>query len=215
MLSRRGSLPSGTPRTRNSGATGWTHRLGGLAEAPGVAAAISADLRRAGIPHAITGAAAMAAYGYIRATRDVDILVVTTSLRLPEVFRIVRAHGFAGEDRALIISLRERYVAELTSDALSVEILVPVLPYHRVVLDRAVVKDIGGQRVPFVSVEDLIVLKMLWHRSKDVPDVEAMIVAGGAGLDREYVRRTLRSLIPDADGRHAELDRMLERYGPR
>jgi len=155
----------------------------------------------------------MAAHGYVRATQDLDILVIATDMQLPRVFEIVRAEGLEGEDRDLITSIRERYVAALHAGPVTVEILVPVLPYHRTLVGRAVQLDLPGGRIPLVSVEDLIVLKMLWHRAKDVPDVHALIATTKA-LDRPYIRDTLSSILPDGDPRHAEIEDLLRRFGP-
>jgi predicted nucleotidyltransferase len=152
----------------------------------------------------------MAVHGYVRATLDLDILVVTSALRLPRVFEIVRRQGFDGEDRALIEAIRSRFVAALHSGPVTVEILVPVLPYHRRVLERAVSRRLGGQSVPVVTVEDLVVLKMLWHRAKDVPDVHALVAAAPA-LDATYVRETLRDILPDGDPRRDEFEEILRR----
>ncbi len=176
-------------------------------------ARISADLARARIRHAISGAVAMTAHGVGRSTFDIDILVVAPSVRLPEVFALVRRHGFAGDDRELIESLRDRYVAVLEGGPIKVEVLVPVLPYHGTLVDRAVVHDVEGVKVPFVSLEDLIVLKMLWRRPKDIADIHALIAAGGADLDADYVRSTLASILPADDPRHAELAGWILKFG--
>jgi hypothetical protein len=184
-----------------------------LADLSGLTAAISADLSRAAVRHAVNGAIAIAAHGYVRNTVDLDVLVITPSMRLPEVFAIFRRHGFHGEDRALIASLRERFVATLEAGPVTAGVLVPVLPYHHVVLERAVVKSLRGQQVPFVGVEDLVVLKTLWHRAKDVADLYALIAIGGQGIDGGFIRSTLRSILPGDDPRHAEIDGLLRRAG--
>ncbi len=49
-----------------SGAIGEIRSLADLADLPELTAAISTDLAGAAIPHAISGAIAMAAHGYIR-----------------------------------------------------------------------------------------------------------------------------------------------------
>jgi len=179
------------------------------ADLPGLTAAISADLTAASIPHAVSGAIAMAAHGYVRATVDLDILVVTPSIRLPEVFEVFRKHGFRGEDRALVTALRERFVATFEAGPTTAEILIPVLPYHHAVLKRAGMKPLRGRQVPFVTVEDLIVLKTLWHRAKDVADLHPLIAIAGNGIDAGYVRSTLGSILPGDDPRHAEIDTLL------
>jgi hypothetical protein len=80
---------------------------------------------------------------------------------------------------------------ELYRGPLRVVLLVPVLPYHWTLVDRAVLRDVEGVPVPFVSIEDLIVLKTLWMRPKDIADIHGLIASGGAELDAEYVRATL------------------------
>jgi hypothetical protein len=187
--------------------------LAALADLPSLAVRLSSALEEAGIPHAISGAVAMAAHGYVRATQDLDVLVLASSMQLPRVFEIVRAQGFEGEDRELIEAIRERYVAALHAGPVTVEVLVPVLPYHRTLAERAVRIALPDGNVPFVTVEDLIVLKMLWHRAKDVPDIHALI-ATTLNLDQGYVREALASILPEDDPRHAEIADLLVRFGP-
>lgn len=185
--------------------------MAALADLPDLAARISGALTRANIPHAVSGAVAMAAHGFVRATRDLDILVVTIALRLPEVFEIIRRFGFEGEDRDLIRTYREHGVAELTAGPVSVEILAPVLPWHREVVDRAVRLPVAGEEVPFVSAEDLVVLKTLWLRDKDRADVRALLAARAATMDADHVRAALRSLLPADDPRHALIEEWIAR----
>jgi predicted nucleotidyltransferase len=185
--------------------------LAALADLPDIAARLSRALTEAGVPHAISGALAMAAHGYVRATRDIDILVATSAIRWPEVFRIVRDHGFEGEETDLIAALRERSVAALTSGPATVEILVPVLPYHNTLVSRAVTIEVLGVPVPFVSPEDLVVLKALWHRTKDVADIKALLTA--TGLDRGYIRETLAGILGDRLDTMSELRQILDLLG--
>jgi hypothetical protein len=170
--------------------------MAGLADLPDLCARVSAALTAAQVPHAVSGALALGVHGFVRATRVIDILVVVPSIRLPEVFEIVRRFGFHGEDRDLIHSFRERAVAELTAGPASIEILAPALPYHREVLGRAKPIDVAGVPVPFVTAEDLIVLKMLWLRDKDRADVRGLLAAARTAVDRPWVRAKLAALLP-------------------
>ncbi len=179
-----------------------------------LAARLSAELHDAGIAHAISGSIAMAAHGYVRGTLDVDVLIVTPALSLPKAFDVVRQLGFSGEDRDLIASIRERSVAALRRGPVAVELLVPVLPYHRTLVDRAVRFEVHGTSVPFVSLEDLLVLKMLWRRAKDIADVHALAALAPGRVDTSYVESTLRSILPDGDPRVAEVLGIL-RGGPK
>ncbi len=182
-----------------------------LADLSRVAATLSHSLTTAGVRHAISGALAMAANGYVRATQDLDILVIAPALQLPAVFQMVRDCGFEGDDAELIESVRNRYMAVLRGGPMSVDVLVPVLPYHHTIPDRAIARSLHGHDVPFVSPEDLIVLKMLWRRTKDVPDMHALIAATPR-LDESYVTETLAGIIPGDDPRHAELQGWLNEF---
>lgn len=183
-----------------------------MADAPdlyALAGEISREFEAAGIQHAISGSIAMAAHGYLRGTHDVDLLVVTSALKIPRAFEIVRSHGFEGEDSVLIRELRERGVATLRRGTWAVEILAPVIPYHHTLIDRAVRLDVAGRTVPYVSVEDLVVLKLLWHRPKDLADLAPLVAVRYPKLDLEYVRTTLDSVLPDATPESAEIERVV------
>jgi predicted nucleotidyltransferase len=151
----------------------------------------------------------MAAHGYVRATRDIDILVAAPALRWPEVFRIVGDHGFEGDEAELIAAIRERSVAEMRAGPARVEILVPVLPYHNTLVDRAVIVEVGGVSVPFVSPEDLVILKALWHRTKDIADIKALLTA--TDLDTSYVRSTLEGILGDRLDTVPEIREIMDR----
>lgn len=174
-----------------------------------LAARLSADLSEAGIAHAVSGSIAMAAHGYVRGTLDIDVLVVTAGVSLPRAFEVVRHLGFVGEDRDLVASIRDRAVAALRRGPLAIELLVPVIPYHRTLLDRAVRFEVQGTSVPFVSLEDLVVLKMVWRRAKDIADVHALAALAPGRLDSTYIESTLRSILPTGDPRVAEVLQIL------
>ena len=174
-----------------------------------IASAISADLAAAGIVHALSGSISMAAYARPRATLDADFLVVAPAIRWPEVFAIARRHGFEGDDRDCILSIRERGHATLTSGPVALDILIPQIPYHHDVARRAIRIPLEGHDVPFVTAEDLFVLKALWWRPKDRLDLDVLAEGTRGTLDADYVRRTLASLLPETDARHAEVARIL------
>lgn len=174
-----------------------------------LAADVSGDLTAAGIVHALSGSISMAAYARPRATLDADFLVVAPAIRWPAIFEIVRRHGFVGDDRDCIKSIRERGHAMLRSGPVSLDILVPQIPYHHDVARRAVRLRLEGRDVPFVTAEDLFVLKSLWWRPKDELDLAVLAEGTRGTLDVAYVQATLSSLLPETDPRHAKVARIL------
>lgn len=57
-----------------------------------------------------------------------------------------------------------------------------------------------------VGAEDLVVLKMMFYRRKDLADVEAILRDQGRKLDRAAIRQRLSGLVGADDERLRELD---------
>lgn len=161
------------------------------------------------IPYAVSGALALMSWGYVRATRDLDVLISVPSLRLPEALEILQALGCAVELRANLESIRRDRFVILDCGGIPVELFVPAIPYHEQVLRRRVVRNVDGQPIWFVTAEDLVVLKMLFNRTKDVADVKGIVATLTSRLDRDYVRTVLRGILPPNDPRLAEIDAIM------
>ena len=67
--------------------------------------------------------------------------------------------------------------------------------------ERAVTLDLDGVSVPVAAAEDIIVMKVLAGRPKDLDDVVAIAAAQGPALDEAAVRRTLAELEAALDQR--------------
>jgi hypothetical protein len=65
---------------------------------------------------------------------------------------------------------------------------------EEIFLERAQLRDVDGVRVPVARAEDVIVMKILAARAKDIADVIAILVANPEDLDLDLVRSTLRLL---------------------
>ena len=61
-------------------------------------------------------------------------------------------------------------------------------------LQRAATREIEGVEVPIAAVEDLVTMKILAGRPKDLDDVEGMLRARSDEMDLGQVRRTLQIL---------------------
>jgi predicted nucleotidyltransferase len=61
-------------------------------------------------------------------------------------------------------------------------------------IERAILVDIEGLPVPVVSPEDLIVMKILAGRTKDLEDVRTVLIQRRGKLDIRYIRSVLGTL---------------------
>ena len=83
-------------------------------------------------------------------------------------------------------------------------------------LDRIELHDVAGTQVPVASAEDLVTMKILAGRPKDLGDATA-IIASHKGFDVERTRTTLR-LVEQALGQSdlvPVLDEIVKRRRPR
>jgi hypothetical protein len=157
-------------------------------------------LERARARYAIVGAVAMGAHGVRRFTEDIDVLVDRTSLPrvLAESRRAFREVGREPRDGVPYqVKLRSRRAT--SSEAVDVDVLVPVDAAEDWALQTAVRARVAGRRVDVASVEGLLVLKLraflsdpesragLKHRA------DAMTLAQTTAFDLAGLRRFLRA----------------------
>ncbi len=208
MISRTtspSSAPSIAPRVSSSASP--------LAE-------LLADLDRAlaalGLRWYLFGAQAAILYGVARLTADVDVTVDAGALanavlvdRLAAAgleLRIPDAAGFADQTRVLpLLHVRSR---------IPVDVVLAGPGLEELFFSRVEEQSIGDLRVPVASAEDIVTMKILAGRPKDVEDVATILRA--RPVDPVRVRATLRLLEEALDRRDlvVDFDRLLEQTGP-
>lgn len=166
-------------------------------DVPAAIDSIATILDRRKIPHAFGGALAQNYWGVVRATQDVDVLAMIPALRFQEVVDDLEGAGFrsrdsSGRDRSVTVAeareaIRSTGLFAVWLDNVKVELFSPILPLQHRILERAVAMPWRDRTIPVTTAEDLIVLKMVFHRDKDMRDIRAMLAASGGGLDRGYL----------------------------
>jgi len=163
--------------------------------------AAAGALERLGAAWYVFGAQAVTVWGVPRMSADLDL---TVQVQPDQVLRLVtelRASGFelrVADPEAFVARTRVLPLLHCASGMLvDVVLSGPGIEeeFHR----RAVTVDVAGDKVPFISPEDLLVTKVLAGRPKDIEDVIGVLRTRGPTLDLEHVRRTL-SLLESALG---------------
>ena len=164
---------------------------------PSPVAELLAELARGfdelGVAWFLFGARAAILHGVARLTADVDVTV-----RLPEdvsnevLVSALETRGFRARltDRAFIERTRVIPFVHLAT-SLPVDVVLAGPGLEDRFFDRAIVLTIDGVRVPVASAEDVVVMKLLAGRAKDIEDVVAIVASYGKTLDTDYVRQTL------------------------
>jgi hypothetical protein len=150
-----------------------------VTDTPNVSAATSAalaTLREGGFDYALIGGLAVVLRGHDRYTRDVDALVWDLDNRLDELAALLPKHGFRSlTTEQLLLSKSTRLLHTNWKGEVFVDFMLGVLPFERETLDHATPMDLGlGGVAKVATPEDLVIMKLIAAREKDIQDVIAL-----------------------------------------
>lgn len=153
-----------------------------------------------GLSWYLFGAQAAIAYGVARLTADVDVTVRAPATPTGEWLAALEPRGFERRfaDPAFIAQARVVPLVHRTT-GLPVDIVLAGPGLEEEFLRRAVVLSIDGVPVPVVELADLVILKVLASRPKDLDDVTTLMRIHGDQLDAVRVR-TVLGLLEQALG---------------
>ena len=164
------------------------------ADRPGLPTDVLGDLvawlAAANVQGIVIGGVAASILGRPRATQDVDALVlVSDAQEFLEVgskhgfrARIADPAGFAAESRMLL--LRHE------SSGINVDISMADLPFEEEAIRRGQKRPMRGVpvRIPLPTPEDLVIMKAVAHRPRDIADIEGILDLH-PGIDKARVRK--------------------------
>lgn len=167
-------------------------------------------LARGGLRSAIGGALAFGRWVRPRATMDADINVFAGEDSYERILEVMEEIGGSFERDECLRRFRRGDVAFIRFDDVRVDLFVPSIPFYEVAERTVVHTDVGGRQVPFLSAEALAVFKLLFFRSKDLRDLEALVDALGDQLDVAWVRRHVAEMMGEDDERITAWDRIVD-----
>ena len=148
----------------------------------------------------VIGGLAASILGRPRATRDVDLLVVLAPEQWPEFLAIAGRFGFHARvpdpldlaERIRVLLLRHE------PSAIDLDVSLGGLPFEEEAVARGSRVDVEGVKVPLVSAQDLLVMKAVAHRPRDLADIEA-VLDRNPGLDLGRAQEWLREFSAALD----------------
>ncbi len=148
------------------------------------------DARR--IQSVVIGGQAVNYHGHIRFTRDVDFTVAVEPWKIDPVLDAVKAAGLQ-----LQVSDPHGFVAQVMvlpcldiSAGMGVDISFVSSPYLQNAIERATPFPIAGRMVRFLTLEDLLLQKVIANRPQDRIDVVELL-ARHTKVDFSYIRHWL------------------------
>ena len=142
------------------------------------------------------GAQAVIIWGRPRLTSDVDVTIQLRSGHLADFLRDMQTEGFSLRvpDPEPFLA-RTRVIPFLhTSTQMPLDIVLAGPGLEESFVQRAITVPIEGLAVPVASPEDLIVMKILAGRPKDLEDVRSVLTEQSGNVDVRYMRSVLEIL---------------------
>ena len=153
-------------------------------------------LRDAGIPHAVIGAAAMAAHGAARSTADIDLLVTSpqsllaqTWAALPSTNTVDIRRGDDDDPLAGVVRIARH-------GDVDVDVVVGKRAWQQGCVNRAVPSLVNG--VPVARLEDLVLLKLYAGGPQDAWDIHQMLALSEGSSAISALDALVASLPADA-----------------
>ncbi|MFT7244800.1 MAG: hypothetical protein ACI82A_002158 [Candidatus Azotimanducaceae bacterium] len=159
-------------------------------------------LEQADIPHGFGGALALAwCTQRARGTIDIDLNIFIDTEAAATGLAALPAE-VKWEDSDLEVMLREGQV-RVWWDKTPIDLFLNTLPLHKQMARRCRWESFGGTSIPFLSCQDIAVLKVFFNRTKDWADLEEMQSAGT--LDMPLVTATIIKYLGADDERISKL----------
>jgi hypothetical protein len=166
-----------------------------------VVVALGEVFDRLQLDFAIGGALANNYWGIVRATEDVDCLISLPKIKYQLFADELNAIGCTCLDDCgnnieitvprLLQQVAQRKLIEcnyqLANAPVRVELFVPAVPLQDEILRRAVPMQVRDRQIRITTAEDLILLKLVFHRIKDLQDVRGILWVQRGRLDLDYL----------------------------
>jgi len=159
-----------------------------------VLAALRRVLDGQGLSWFVFGAQAVAVRGAPRATQDIDVTVQVEPMRLRALVEALGSEGLRHRypDTAEELIERGAVVPLSHASGMEVDLVLAGSGLEAIALGRASRVAIDGVEVPVAQATDLVVMKVLAGRGKDLDDLRSLL-AGGE-VDLAEVRNILGQL---------------------
>jgi hypothetical protein len=170
--------------------------------------ALHRALAKGRLPHAFGGAIALAYWTMDpRGTSDIDVNVF---IGADEAVRALRKlpEGVVAPPEAEDTIAREGQI-RLWWDETPLDLFFDYEDIHREAARHRRTVPFAGTRIPILGPVELAVFKVMFDRTRDWADIEAMLAAGT--VDLETVRASLRTLLDAGDHRFTRLEEAVAR----
>lgn len=149
------------------------------------------------MPFYVFGAQAVVAAGVPRFTNDIDVTVRVAREDVPSLIAALHDAGFTVRDvgdTATFIAQTRVIPMQHSASETPIDLVLAAPGIEDGILERVTMRNVGGMPVPFIATADLIALKLLAGREKDLEDVRALFRASPPDLAMPEARQRVADL---------------------
>jgi hypothetical protein len=149
--------------------------------------------------HLFIGGLAVMASGEPRMTRDIDLIIFVPREALPGFLAKASRNGFKTGGRKNLTDVLERGSCTIIRGSVAIDLILASTDLEDSAWRRRRRRKIFGRMVFVPSPEDMILLKIIPGRPRDIEDVRNIVASTGNKLDRAYIRKWAERLCDRAE----------------
>ena len=152
------------------------------------------------LPYMIFGGQAVLIYGEPRLTRDIDITLGIEPHQAKPVLQLIEQLGLKIRIDNVEEFLAQTFVLPVLDpdSKFFIDFVFSLTPFERQAIARSRIVEIDGVPVRYISLEDLIVTKIIAGRPRDLEDVKGVILKNPE-YNRNFVKKCLRMFDQELD----------------
>ncbi len=137
----------------------------------------------------IVGGIAASLLGVPRFTADLDAVFILENEEIPELMELASRFGIEPRISDAEIFARKSRVLLMrhTASGVDIDLLMGMLPFEAEMVERSKIFETGAIKLRLPSPEDLIIMKAVAHRPKDMADIQA-VAENTPDLDIERIQ---------------------------
>jgi len=139
------------------------------------------------------------AVGEPRMTQDIDLIIFIPKPALPNFLANARQKGFDLNQQQAMSDGRDWGTCSIRYKGVAIDFILASTELEESAWRRRIHRKVFGRQVNLPSLEDLILLKMIPGRPKDLLDAGNVAASAGKKLDRRYLRQWAEKLCDQAE----------------
>ena len=155
---------------------------------------VASVLESLSLPYMLVGGLAVSMWGEARATLDADVAIWVEPQDLERTVANLCERLRVSSTGPLSFVRRTRVLPARSSQNVRIDVIFGALPAEKEAISRAHPKQIAGKNIQVAAVEDLVLMKLVSEREKDLEDARRLLRRHRKSLDRGYLETRLAEL---------------------